>query len=76
MMNWDDISNHAKNWMRELGNFGPTVNKPDRLIKGYSACASGDVGKTYYSSDELRELSAACLEVADWLDARAQETEK
>lgn len=66
-----DISNSAKAWMKLLGNFGPTVLAERKELKGYTVDDDGDHVKTYYDSDELRELAAACTEVADWLDRRA-----
>jgi hypothetical protein len=29
--------------------------------------------KAYFSSDDLRQIAAACNEVADWLDKRAED---
>ena len=66
-----DISESAKAWMKLLGNFGPTVHADRREIKGVTVDDDGDHVKTYYDSGELRELAAACSEVADWLDKRA-----
>lgn len=74
MMSWDDISDNAKHWMRELGCFSPTVNKKDACVKGYAIDAeSGEAGKTYYSSHDLSELARACREVSEWLQHRANE---
>jgi hypothetical protein len=73
-MRWDDLSNNTKSWMQLLGNFTPTVNVKDRMVKGYTIDPDdGSAGKTYHTSDELRELAEACNEVADWLDNRAAE---
>lgn len=69
-MKWEDLSQLARDAMKELGNFGPTVNVADRLVKGWT-CDDEGVGKTYYSSDDLRQIAAACNEVADWLDKRS-----
>ena len=70
-MEWDDISDKGKAWMRDLGNFGPTVNVKERTVKGYMLDKYGEGGKTYFDSADLRGLAAACNEVADWLDARS-----
>jgi hypothetical protein len=51
--------------LRELGEFGPTVNPALKELKGYID------GKCYYDASDLRELAAACIEAADWLERRA-----
>ncbi len=66
-----EVSESARGWMRTLGNFSPTVNPDYREVKGSMLGEYGDAEKTYFSSKELRELAAACSEVADWLDKRA-----
>lgn len=66
-----DISDGAKAWMKLLGNFTPTVLPERRELKGYVLDENGESGNAYYDSGELRELAAACSEVADWLDKRA-----
>ena len=71
-MNWnDDIGSLAKTWMKFLGDFGPTVKEESRELKGDIYDEEGG-GKVYLDSGELRELAAACNEVADWLDKRAE----
>lgn len=69
-----EVSENSRAWMRTLGNFTPTVNSAFREVKGSMLGEYGDAEKTYFSSSELRELAAACSEVANWLDARAQQT--
>ena len=71
-----DISDGAKAWMKFLGNFTPTVLPERRELKGYALDENGESGKAYYASGELRELAAACSEVADWLDKRAAGEQK
>jgi hypothetical protein len=70
MNDWDSVSQEAREVMKNLGNFGPTVNPARKEVKGYThyedAC-----GKTYWGSRDLRNIAAACTEVANWLDARA-----
>ena len=70
-----DISKVALAWMQLIGNFGPTVHADKRELKGYTMDSDGDTVKTYYDSGELRELANSCIEVADWLDRRAQQGE-
>ena len=66
-----EVSESARGWMRTLGHFTPTINPDNREVKGSMLGEYGDAEKTYFSSKELRELAAACSEVADWLDERA-----
>ena len=72
-MEWiNSISLNAKAVMDALGNFGPTVNAKDKQVKGYTMDSdTGECGKAYYTSDELRLIASGCTEVADWLDKRA-----
>lgn len=69
-MNWT-ISNEAKDTMKLLGNFGPTVNAKDRIIKGTMDDGEGESCSVYLNSQELREMAAHFIEAADWLDAAA-----
>lgn len=71
-----EVSESARGWMRTLGNFSPTVNPDNREVKGAILGEYGDAEKAYFSSKELRELAAACSEVADWLDKRAAATDE
>jgi hypothetical protein len=66
-----DVSDSARLSMLELGNYCPTVNEQDAMLKG---CTQDGV-KCYLSSDGLRELADHCIEVANWLDARAVKTQ-
>lgn len=70
-MDWKtDISSLAQTWMKFLGDFSPTVKEQSRELKGYMHDDEGG-GKVYLDAGELREIAAACTEVADWLDKRA-----
>ncbi|HUU95082.1 MAG TPA: hypothetical protein VM487_05025 [Phycisphaerae bacterium] len=66
MMEWTDVSPEARATMTGLGHFSPTVDAADKSVKGYVE------GKVYWTSTDLREMSAHMVEVADWLDQRAQ----
>ena len=66
-----EVAENSRAWMRTLGNFTPTVNPLYREVKGSMLGAHGEAEKTYFDSKELRELAKACVEVADWLDKRA-----
>ena len=53
-----------------LGDFQPTVNPLDCMLKG-----SIDGHKEYISSTSLREMADALNSIAQWLDERANEAE-
>jgi hypothetical protein len=72
-VNWEDVSEKSHEVMKELGSFSPTNSPQNREVKGYTLDPDGDAGKTYWGSSDLREIAAACVEVADWLDKRAEE---
>ena len=71
---WKELNPLTLIWMKELGNFSPTVHTSAKEIKGYTYNDDGG-SKTYWDSSNLRELASSCNEVADWLDARALEKE-
>lgn len=76
MTQLNGLSPNALDVLKDLGNYGPTVNKQDREVKGWAYDHDLDyVVKSYYTSDDLREISRACLEIADWLDTRAEQQE-
>lgn len=68
---WKDLSPNTLACMELLGSFGPTTRHEEGLVKGsmYDP-KDGEFSKTYLDSGELREMAAACTEVADWLDKR------
>ena len=74
-MQWIQVSESARNWMKTMGEFSPTVRPEYRVVKGWLKNEAPNDGRTYYDSSELRELAAACIEVADWLDKRAAITD-
>lgn len=71
IIRWEDLSEQARSVMIELGNFGPTINVSDRLVKGCTLDEDMEIVRTYYDSNYLRVIAEACLEVSDWLDKRA-----
>jgi hypothetical protein len=70
---WRALPPLVLTWMEWLGHFSPTY---DGDIKGHKLDSDGEGGKEYLDSGELRELSQACIIVADWLDALPDEAEK
>ena len=66
-----ELSPRALETLADLGNFIPTVNVQDKLMRGYTPAADGDMCKTYWSADDMRRIAADLIEAADWLDARA-----
>lgn len=75
-MNWEDISENAGYWMEFLGTFGPTVHVNNREVKGYMLTEGREDCRTYLTSSDLREFASALIEVADWLDKRAEQGNK
>lgn len=69
---WESVSEEAREVMREMGHFSPTVHALNREVKGYMLGADGEAGKCYWTANDLRAFSAAFLEVALWLDIRAE----
>jgi len=65
-----ELSKQAREDMKFLGNFSPTVD--GKHFKGYMLDADGDgeCGKVYLSESDLRYLSRSCLEAAEYLAAR------
>ncbi len=74
-MDWiKDLSKNARDVMDALGNFGPTVHALNREVKGYAMDSdTGECGKCYYTSEDLRRIASGCVEVAEWLDKRARQ---
>lgn len=71
LLEWEELPPDVLAEMDGLGNFSPTVHPLSREVKGYMLCDDGDDGRVYWSSSDLRRTAAACMQVADWLDARA-----
>lgn len=70
-MNWSDLTQETRDVMEELGNFKPTNTPKNKQIKGYKQEEDGTVS-VYYDSSDLRMVAAACIEVAEFLDKRAE----
>lgn len=71
-MEWNDISEEARETMKSLGDFGPTVRAENKELKGYVLDdEDGGAMKCYCGSKDLRNMAAHFIEVADWLDKRA-----
>jgi hypothetical protein len=74
-MEWNELSKATLEAMEVIGNYGPTANPEGRTVKGYTWDADdGCGGQCYLDSRDLREIAVACIEVADWLDKRAEES--
>ncbi len=56
-----------KEWLKFLGDFGPTVHPQNKEIKGYM-----NDDKTYLDSNDLMSLSNALRSVAEWLNERSE----
>lgn len=70
-MEWEDVSEAARQTMKELGFFSPTVRVELREVKGYGQWGDDEPGKVYLSAADLRSMAVHMVEVADWLDKRA-----
>lgn len=71
-MEWDDLNRSTRDWMAALGEFVPTVVVENREVKGVTYDQEeGGPGTTYWSSNNLRAIARACIEVANWLDERS-----
>lgn len=73
-MDWDlDVSEQTRKAMHELGCFSPTTRASERMVKGCLVGKYGESEEFYFDSKDLRDFSAALVETADFLDARAGE---
>jgi len=70
-MNWNDLPAPALETMKSLGNFSPTSNCDQKMVKGY-VYEDGEVGKCYLNANDLRDMAQDLIVVADWLDKRAE----
>ncbi len=66
------VSEPARETMRCLGAFGPTLAERDREVKGWLNDGESGASSAYWSSGRLRAMAAHFVEVADWLDRRAE----
>lgn len=64
------LSPNAEHWMKFLGDFGPTVNTADELMKGYMYDGES-CSKRYLDSNDFLDLASACIEVSKYLRERA-----
>lgn len=67
------LSERALNTLELLGDFSP-VNDPSKCtMKGFMFDEIGS-HKTYLTSDEFREMAEDFIEIAIWLEQRANRT--
>ena len=69
---WESLSQNAKDIMQLLGNFSPTARAYAMELKGYTFDTEGEGGKAYLDNNDLRNIAAGCLEVAQWLEERVK----
>lgn len=67
----EEVSKEARMYLSDIFIEGPTVDARNRELKG----CDGEGYSFSYTSEELRKLSSACSEAAEWLDRRAEEEE-
>lgn len=70
-MCWEDLSQSARSWMAEIGEFRATFDVKDREVKGMTY-VGGEPCESYFNSNDLRRIADTCIEVARWLDMRAE----
>ena len=67
-MSWHyDVSNESRYWLTFLGDFRPTCNPDCRELKGFVYDEDGD-GTVYLWAEDLRAISKAFAEAADFLE--------
>lgn len=59
--------------MEYLGGFSPTNNVQEKEIKGYTSDSHGEVGTSYWSSDDLYRMANHLKYVANWLEQRVKD---
>lgn len=65
-------SERTQEWMQSLGRFSPTTDS--QYIKGYAyEYEEGGTYTIYWDATSLREIAAACLEVAESLEGGKNE---
>lgn len=62
-----EFTKDESEWLEFLGNFGPTVNAQDKMLKGYTKR-----GKTYLDASDLKDLASVLISVSEWLLERAE----
>ncbi len=68
-MDWeDDVSSECRRWLDFLGDFAPTVNVKYKELKG----SLWNEDCVYLNSEDLRDISNALIEAAQWLEKRAE----
>ena len=76
-MKWEDISVKSRQLLTKLGLFSFTTSRNDVQVslreyyEDYEGNVSYDVAN--WSSADLREISAACTELADYLDLKSKD---
>lgn len=69
---WESLNQNARDTMQQLGNFGPTTRAHAREVKGWATAEDGFTERAYLDSNDLRNIAAGCIEVAQWLEERAK----
>lgn len=71
-MEWQEVSERARETMELIGKYGPTNTAAWREVKGWCLDDDGEPIKCYLTAAELRLMAVDLVEVADWLDKRAE----
>lgn len=74
-MDWNELPQETRDWMEFIGDFRPTSRMDSRQLFGFFGDDWGCDNDQVIDANQLRELAAACIEVADWLDRRAEHSQ-
>jgi hypothetical protein len=72
MIPWHELPKIVLDKIEFIGEFAPTVNPKEELLKGRMLDSDGDVRKVYLSAEDLQEIGNACLTVSKWLKERSE----
>ena len=68
----ENLSPRALKTLELLGDFEPTSNPSKKSIKGcLMLSVGGRESQVYLTAKELRDMAGDFLEIADWLERRA-----
>lgn len=68
----ENLSPRALKTLEFLGDFEPTSDPSKKAIKGwFMLSVGGRESQVYLNAKELRDMAGDFLEVADWLERRA-----
>jgi hypothetical protein len=72
MLEWKELPHNVLSKIEFMGEFYPTLNPKEEMIKGRMLDLDGNVRKVYLSAEDLQEIGNACLTVSKWLKERSE----